>query len=53
MRKSVLITTTHHAPYMDKWFEAIEKEYDLEVLYNHAHNSAKSWKDFQVIKGSF
>ena len=46
MKKKVLMTTVHPAPYMDMWFYKIKEEYDLTVLYNHSRDSAKTWKNF-------
>lgn len=47
----ILITTNHPAPYMDRWFCALENEYELTVVYNHMKNSRKAWKNFNGYEG--
>lgn len=51
--KTVLITTNHPAPYMDKWFYAISSHYDLTVIYNSRFSSEKSWKNYEPYKGFY
>lgn len=47
----VIITTNHPAPYMDRWFEALEKKFEIQVIYNHMKNDRKTWKDYSGHQG--
>lgn len=48
----LLITTNHPAPYMDRWFYALEKKYTLSVIYYSNTNKLKSWSNYKPYQGT-
>lgn len=53
MMKTVLFITNHPAPYMNRWFESLDKVYKIQVLYYFDSATYKIWKDFKPFKGLY
>ena len=51
--KSILLTTNHPAPYIDKWVNILRKEYVVDVVYRWRKDQYKQWSNFQGTKGLF
>jgi glycosyltransferase involved in cell wall biosynthesis len=50
--KSVLITTTHTAPYIDLWVSALIKEFKVNVFYLYRISKEKKWKQYENLTGN-
>lgn len=50
-KKTILLTTNHPAPYIDKWIDEIKLKYKVIVIYNHMRSEKKSWTGFAGHKG--
>ncbi len=50
--KKILFTTNHPAPYVDKWFSILEKNFNLDVVYHHRKSTNKYWRNFYGYSGS-
>lgn len=49
----IIIATNEPSSYMDLWFNDIEKEFDLEVIYHKKINKLHPWMDFQGYQGDY
>jgi len=49
--KSISITTTHTAPYIDLWVDALQKEFDVDVFYVYRVSKEKKWEQYNNLKG--
>ena len=51
--KSILLTTNHPAPYIDKWVDILSKDYEVDIVYRWRKDPYKQWSRFEGTKGLF
>lgn len=51
--KRILFITNHPAPYMNRWFEILDKENEVVVLYYKLSATYKKWKQFKPYNGLY
>ena len=51
--KTILFITNHPAPYMNRWFELLDKENKVFVLYYYYSAIYKRWENFEPYKGDY
>lgn len=51
--RTILFITNHPAPYINRWFEILEKEYKIVVFYYYHSAIYKKWKEFVPYEGLY
>jgi glycosyltransferase involved in cell wall biosynthesis len=51
MKKKIIITTNHPAPYIDKWIEVLGQKYEVNIFYMHRSVKEKDWKEYNNTNG--
>jgi glycosyltransferase involved in cell wall biosynthesis len=49
--KSVLITTTHTAPYIDLWINSLKQDFKVSVFYTYRVSKEKKWANYANREG--
>jgi glycosyltransferase involved in cell wall biosynthesis len=50
-KKQIIIRTNHPAPYIDKWIDILETEYNVDVFYDFRKSNEKSWQEYNNTRG--
>lgn len=50
-KKTILLTTVHPAPYVDRWINVLKQKYNLTIAYHEKKSKMKSWKTFHGYEG--
>lgn len=46
MKKKILLTNIHPAPYIDLWISVLSKDYEVDTLYGYNRIDEKAWNNY-------